>query len=163
MLMVREIPVGAVVVDVREYMEFASGHIEGAQLVPLGDVENVASAWSREQALVLVCKGGMRAERARQRLAAMGFVDLSVLDGGMDRWQAERRPVIKENRQPWSMERQVRIAAGTLVLVTMALALMVSRLWLMGTALVGAGFVFAGVSNICMMASLLGKLPWNRA
>jgi len=47
--------------------------------------------------------------------------------------------------------------------VTLALALTVSKLWLIGTGFVGAGLVFAGVSNICMMASLLGKLPWNRA
>jgi rhodanese-related sulfurtransferase len=163
MLMVREIPVGAVVLDVREYVEFATGHIEGARLAPLGEMERAAGSWPREQALVLVCKGGMRAERARQRLVAMGFADLSVLDGGMDRWQAEGRPVVTEIRQPWSMERQVRIAAGTLVLVTMALALTVSKLWLIGTTFVGSGLVFAGVSNICMMASVLGKLPWNRA
>lgn len=162
-MMVKEIPADAAVVDVREYVEFAAGHIEGARLVPLGDVEKTARAWSREQALVLVCKGGARAERARQRLAAMGFAELSVLDGGMDQWLAEGRPVVTENRQPWSMERQVRIVAGTLVLITMALALTVSRFWLIGTALVGAGLVFAGVSNICMMASLLGKLPWNQA
>jgi hypothetical protein len=57
----------------------------------------------------------------------------------------------------------VRIAAGSLVLITLALALTVSKLWLIGTSLVGAGLVFAGVSDICVMASVLGKLPWNRA
>jgi rhodanese-related sulfurtransferase len=160
---VREIPVGATVIDVREYVEFAAGHIVGAKLAPLAEIGKAAPAWPREQELVLVCKGGVRAERARQRLAAMGFAGLSVLEGGMDRWQAEGRPIITEIRQPWSMERQVRIVAGTLVLVTLTLALTTSKLWLMGTAFVGAGLAFAGVSNICMMASLLGKLPWNRA
>jgi len=163
MSMVNEVPANAMVVDVREYVEFAAGHIKGAQLAPLGDVEKVASAWPREQALVLVCKGGVRAERARQRLTAMGFAELLVLRGGMDSWVSEGRPVVTESRQPWSMERQVRIAAGTLVLVTLVLAVTLSKLWLIGTTFVGAGLVFAGVSNICMMASLLGKLPWNRA
>ena len=163
MAKVREIPAGAVIVDVREYVEFAAGHIDGARLVPLGQVEKMADAWPREQALVLVCKAGGRAERARQRLAARGFAELMVLEGGMDLWRAEGRPVVTEKRQPWSMERQVRIVAGSLVLVTLALALTVSKLWLIGTGFVGAGLVFAGVSNICMMASLLGKLPWNRA
>lgn len=160
---VREIPRGAVVVDVREYPEFAAGHIEGARLAPLGQVEQMAEAWSREEALVLVCKAGGRAEQARQRLAAMGFAELMVLDGGMVRWRVEGRPVVKEARQPWSLERQVRIAAGLLVLVTLSLGLVVSKLWLIGTGFVGAGLVFAGVSDICMMASLLGRLPWNRA
>jgi rhodanese-related sulfurtransferase len=160
---VQEIPADAVVVDVREYVEFASGHIEGARLAPLGDVEEVAEVWSRNQALVLVCKAGGRAERARQRLAAKGFEELMVLEGGMDRWKIEGRSIVKERRQPWAIERQVRIAAGSLVLITLALALTVSKLWLIGTSLVGAGLVFAGVSDICVMASVLGKLPWNRA
>jgi rhodanese-related sulfurtransferase len=163
MAMVQEIPGGAVVVDVREYVEFAAGHIDGARLAPLGKVECMAEVWPREQTLVLVCKAGGRAEQARRRLAAMGFADLAVLEGGMDRWSREGRPVVKERRQPWALERQVRIAAGSLVLITLALAMVVSKLWLIATGLVGGGLVFAGVSNICMMASVLGRLPWNRA
>jgi rhodanese-related sulfurtransferase len=160
---VREIPADAVVVDVREYVEFASGHIEGAQLAPLSKVECMAEVWPREQTLVLVCKAGGRAERAKLRLAGMGFEALMVLEGGMDRWRLEGRPVVTEKRQPWALERQVRIAAGSLVLITLALAVAVSKLWLIGTGFVGAGLVFAGVSNICMMATVLGRLPWNRA
>ncbi|HEX7158690.1 MAG TPA: rhodanese-like domain-containing protein [Edaphobacter sp.] len=163
MAKVREVPQGAVIVDVREYPEFAAGYIEGARLAPLGKVAQMAEAWPREQALVLVCKAGGRAEQARQQLGAMGFTKLTVLEGGMDRWRAEGRPMIKAARQPWAMERQVRIVAGLLVLLTVTLALTVSKLWLIGTGLVGAGLVFAGVSNTCMMASVLGLLPWNRA
>jgi rhodanese-related sulfurtransferase len=92
----------------------------------------------------------------------MGFETLMVLEGGMDRWRLEGRPVVTEKRQPWALERQVRIAAGSLVLITLALAVAVSKLWLIGTGFVGAGLVFAGVSNICMMATVLGRLPWNR-
>src|SRR5579871_6225127 len=101
---VREIPQNVVIVDVREYPEFASGHIEGAQLVPLGEVERMTEGWAREQAMVLVCKAGGRAEQARRRLAAKGFSELMVLEGGMDRWRAEGRPVVTAKRQPWAME-----------------------------------------------------------
>lgn len=162
MASVREIPLGAVIVDVREYPEFASAHIEGARLAPLGKVEQTAEAWPREQAMVLVCKSGGRAEQARRRLASKGFFELMVLEGGMDRWRAEGRAVVTEKRQPWAMERQVRIGAGLLVILTLSLGLAESKLWLIGTGLVGAGLVFAGVSNTCMMASVLGRLPWNR-
>jgi rhodanese-related sulfurtransferase len=160
---VNDIQQGSLIVDVREYPEFASGHIEGARLAPLGRVEQMAEPWRREEALVLVCKAGARAEQARQRLAAMGFAELMVLEGGMDRWRAEGRPVVMAARQPWAMERQVRTAAGLLVLATLSLALAVSKLWLTGTGLIGAGLVFAGVSNTCMMAQVLGRMPWNRA
>lgn len=157
-----EIPAGAVVVDVREYPEYAAGHVEGARLAPLGSLERVVESWSRDEALVLVCKAGGRAEKARQQLAAKGFSNLMVFDGGMDRWRAAGLAVVKEAHQPWSLERQVRIVAGGLVLVTLWLGLSVSKMWLIGTGSVGAGLVFAGVSDICMMASLLGWLPWNR-
>jgi rhodanese-related sulfurtransferase len=161
-MMVNDIPQGSVIVDVREYPEFASGHIEGARLAPLGQVGRTAAAWSREESLVLVCKAGGRAEQARRRLVAMGFTDLMVLEGGMDRWRAEGRPVAIAARQPWAMERQVRTAAGLLVLVTLSLAFAMSKLWLIGTGLIGAGLVFAGLSNTCMMAHVLGRMPWNR-
>jgi rhodanese-related sulfurtransferase len=160
---VNDIPQDSVIVDVREYPEFASGHIEGARLAPLGKVTQMAAAWPREEALVLVCKAGGRAEQARRLLAAMGFAELMVLEGGMDRWRAEGRPVVEAAHQPWAMERQVRTAAGLLVLATLSLALAVSKLWLIGTGLIGGGLVFAGVSNTCMMAHVLGRMPWNRA
>jgi hypothetical protein len=66
-------------------------------------------------------------------------------------------------RRPWSMERQVRTTSGALILVTLVLAYTVSQYFLLGTAFVGAGLVFAGVSDTCMMASVLAKFPWNRA
>src|SRR5215469_3475085 len=163
MAKVREVPQGAVIVDVREYPEFAAGYIEGARLAPLSKVREMAEGWPRAEKLVLVCKAGARAEQARKRLASLGFAELMVMEGGMDQWHAEGRPVITAKRQPWAMDRQVRIAAGLLVLMTLSLALAVSQLWLIGTGLVGAGLVFAGASNTCMMASMLGRLPWNRA
>jgi hypothetical protein len=60
------------------------------------------------------------------------------------------------------MERQVRTAAGSLILISLALARSVSHTFLFATAFVGVGLVFAGVSNTCLMASILGRLPWNR-
>jgi rhodanese-related sulfurtransferase len=148
-------------IDVREYPEFASEHIEGSLLVPLGSLSRVSSTWNRTEPLTLVCKSGQRSEQARKQLAAAGFTSLSVIEGGVDGWRAAGRPLISVERPPWSMERQVRITAGSLVLVTLTLSLF-SRYFLLGTAFVGAGLVFAGVSNTCMMASLLARLPWNR-
>ena len=150
------------VIDVREFPEFAAGHIAGAELVPLSTVAERCEAWDREGELVLVCRSGRRAEQARQELAARGFKRLRVLEGGIERWSAQGKPLESVERRPWSMERQVRVVAGSLVLLTMLLAWTVSRWFLAGTAFVGAGLVFAGVSDICMMATALGRLPWNR-
>ncbi len=143
------------VIDVREYPEFASGHIEGSRLVPLGSLGRASATWDRAEPLTLVCKSGRRAEQARQQLAAKGFSSLHVLEGGVDAWRAAGKPLVSIERRPWSMERQVRTTAGSLVLLTLALGCFVSRYFLLGTAFVGAGLVLAGVSDTCMMASLL--------
>ena len=149
-------------IDVREYPEFASGHIAGSQLVPLGQLGNASSTWNRSESFTLVCKSGRRAGQAKQLLEAAGFTSLTVLDGGVDGWQAAGKPLTVVERRPWSLERQVRAAAGSLILVTMALAYFVSPYFFFATGFVGAGLLFAAISDTCMMGWLLARLPWNR-
>jgi 3-mercaptopyruvate sulfurtransferase SseA len=86
---------------------------------------------------------------------------LKVLDGGVQAWSSAGKPLTVAANRPWSMERQVRVTAGSLVLVFCALGLLASEKFFIGAALIGAGLVFAGVSNTCMMASVLGRMPWN--
>jgi rhodanese-related sulfurtransferase len=148
-------------IDVREYPEFAEGHIKGSELVPLGTLNKASESWDRSEPLTLICRSGQRAERARQTLAEKGFTTLTVLDGGVQAWTASGKPLTVAANKPWSMERQVRITAGLLVLAFCALGLLVSNKFFIGAAGIGAGLVFAGVSNTCMMASALGRMPWN--
>ena len=150
-------------VDVREYPEFAAGFIRGAQLVPLSQVAVRASAWPKDAPLVMICKSGRRATLAAEKLDTMGFSNVSVLNGGVDAWREQGLTLQTAARRPWALERQVRVTAGTLVVIFSVLALVVSLKFLAGAAFVGAGLIFAGVSNTCIMGSLLGKMPWNRA
>ena len=61
-----------------------------------------------------------------------------------------------------SLERQVRIAAGSLVLLGVALGLLVHPAFIGLAAFVGAGLVFAGVTDWCGMGLLLARMPWNQ-
>jgi rhodanese-related sulfurtransferase len=149
-------------IDVREYPEYAAAHIGGTKLYPLSSVKAASEAWDKDEPLTVVCKSGGRAAIAREELMAKGFAHVTVLEGGIDRWRAEGRPLVTVERAPWSLERQVRVVAGSLILLTLALAFGVSQWFLAATAFVGAGLVFAGVSDICMMATVLGAMPWNR-
>lgn len=148
-------------IDVREYPEFAEGHIEGSELVPLGTLDKASEAWDRSAPLTLVCRSGRRAEEARQILNGKGFTTLGVLDGGVQAWTNSGKPLTAAQNKPWSMERQVRVTAGTLVLTFFGLGLLTSKKFFIGAGLVGAGLVYAGVSDNCMMASVLGRMPWN--
>ena len=148
-------------IDVREYPEFAAGHIKGSELVPLGTLNTASEGWNRSEPLTLVCGSGRRAEQARQTLAGKGFQSLSVLEGGVGAWSRDGKPLTVAANKPWSMERQVRVTAGSLVLTFFGLGLLTSKKLFVGAALVGAGLVYAGVSDNCMMASVLGRMPWN--
>ena len=64
--------------------------------------------------------------------------------------------------KPISLMRQVQITAGLLVVLGAALASLVSPWFILLSGFVGAGLVFAGVTDTCMMARMLSKLPYNQ-
>ncbi|OII61240.1 sulfurtransferase [Streptomyces sp. CC53] len=148
--------------DVRTSGEFQTGHIPGAYNVPLDTLrEHRAELRAHlDEDVVLICRSGARAAQAEQVLAEAGLPNLRVLDGGMTAWEAAGAPV---NRGPerWDMERQVRLIAGSVVLLTGLVGVFVPGAHLIGTA-IGAGLTFAALSNTCAMGMLLAKLPYNR-
>lgn len=149
--------------DVRTPGEFESAHIRGAYNVPLDTLgEHAADIRAHvDRPVVLVCQSGARARRAEEALRISGMPNLHVLDGGVNGWMAAGRPV-QRGRERISLERQVRIAAGSLVAVGALLALTVSPLFALLPAFVGSGLVFAGVTDTCAMGLLLARLPYNR-
>lgn len=149
-------------VDVRTPAEHAAAHIRGSYNVPLDELpEHAAEIRQLTTPLVLVCQSGSRARRAESLLAGAGVPQLHVLDGGVQAWRAAGLPVV-EGRGPISLERQVRIAAGSLAAGGGLLALFVHPLFAAIPAIVGSGLVFAGVTDTCGMAMVLAKLPYNR-
>lgn len=156
---------GVRLIDVRTPGEFATGHIAGSYNVPL-PVLGEHQAELREhgaEPVVLICQSGRRATAAEEQLRAAGFESMRVLDGGMVAWQAAGHPVAVVQAQglPWTIERQVRLVAGAIV----ALSIVASVVWPPARFLagaIGAGLVFAAVSNTCTMGALLARLPYNR-
>jgi rhodanese-related sulfurtransferase len=148
------------VIDVREPMEYASGHIAGSLNVPLA---RITAADLPSGPLVLVCHSGNRSSQALNRLLQIGHPHpLADLEGGIPAWQQAGQPVRKLNNAPLPLMRQVQIAAGSLVLLGVILSQVVAPGWIWLSGFVGAGLVFAGVSGFCGMARLLAVMPWNR-
>lgn len=77
------------IVDVRQPDEFAQGHIAGAVLMPLGDLEATYSKLPKTAKLVVYCRSGHRSAQAVQILQSHGFKDIASLDGGFIAWQAK--------------------------------------------------------------------------
>ncbi len=148
-------------VDVRSASEFAAGHIPGTVNVPMEQVERRVADFDMDSQVVLICKSGIRANMVRGWLESK-VPHLSVLEGGTDAWVGVGLPLVHSQKARWSLERQVRLGAGVLVLMSVVLAVWVNLAWLGMTAFVGAGLTFAGVTDICGMGILLAKAPWNR-
>lgn len=152
----------ALFLDVRTPAEFEDAHIDGAVLHPVTELKpsEVQAALQGKSCCVVVCGSGGRATKAAQQLAAANIAGLRVLEGGMKAWRAQGLPVV-EGKKTISIERQVRIGAGSLVVLGSLLALLVNPAWIALSAFVGAGLVFAGVTDTCGMALVLARMPWN--
>jgi len=153
----------ALLLDVRTPAEFEEMHIAGSVLRPLAglDADEIARLATDKESCVLICRSGGRASQAAKRLESAGLPSLRVLEGGVRAWEAAGLP-LNRGRKSMSLERQVRIAAGSLVLVGALLALLVHPAWMALAAFVGAGLVFAGVTDTCGLALLIARMPWNR-
>jgi rhodanese-related sulfurtransferase len=148
------------VIDVREPMEYASGHINGSLNIPLA---RIAQADLPRGPLVLVCQSGNRSAKAMHQLLQQGHPHpVADLLGGMPAWQQAGFEVRKLKGAPLPLMRQVQIAAGSLVLLGVILSQTVAPGWIWLSGFVGAGLTFAGISGFCGMARLLAAMPWNQ-
>ena len=160
-----EASTGALLLDVRSPAEFRSGRVQGAVNLPLENVNATtvhALLQGREQATVLLlCASGGRARTAAQRLAASGLKTL-VVQGGTNSCAQAGLPMDKDAGGMISVERQVRIAAGLLVATGVVLGTWVHPGFYGLSGFIGAGLVFAGVTDWCGMGLLLARAPWNK-
>jgi rhodanese-related sulfurtransferase len=152
------------VLDVRTPGEYATGHIPGAHNVPLDRLREAVPVLQRagHPELLIVCASGARSERARAELTAAG-IEAAHLTGGTSAWVSEGHALDGPSgaRNVWPMERQVRLAAGALVVLGLAAGRRTPKARLLAGA-IGSGLVFSAVTNTCGMAAVLGKLPHNR-
>ena len=73
-------------IDVREPFEFEIARIDGAKLIPLGEIPEHADKLHREQTFVVHCHSGRRSAQAVRLLKQRGFVRVYNLEGGIDAW-----------------------------------------------------------------------------
>jgi rhodanese-related sulfurtransferase len=149
--------------DVRTPLEHREVHLPPARLIPVDELD--AEALVRQEGpgceVVVICRSGARAKKAAEKLAAAGMTRVSVLEGGMQAWGEAGLPA-NRGAKVMSLERQVRIAAGLLVVTGAVLGTWVHPGFYGLSAFVGAGLVFAGITDWCGMGLLLAKAPWNQ-
>jgi rhodanese-related sulfurtransferase len=153
----------AVLIDVREPDEHARERIAGARPAPLSTFERQGLSAEPGKTFVFHCNSGNRTTQAAELLLHAAGGEAYQLAGGLQAWKRAGLPVISDARAPLPIMRQVQIAAGSMVLLGIVLATLVSPWFMALAAFVGAGLVVAGITGFCGMANLLLHMPWNRS
>ncbi len=152
-------------IDVRTPVEFREVHVAFARNVPLDQLDPQAVIQARSglvnDPLYFVCRSGGRSQQACDKFEKAGFTNVVNVEGGTPACETAGVAVVR-GKKAMSLERQVRIAAGSLVLVGVILAYTVHPYLIGISAFVGAGLVFAGITDTCGMGMILARMPWNQ-
>ena len=152
-------------IDVRSPAEYRSVRVQGAVNLPLNSItcDDVKKLIGDKQnpAVILLCGKGGRARKAAEILQAGSF-NLLVVEGGTNACVEANLPIEKGSSSTISIERQVRIGAGSIVCIGLALGHFVNPNFYFLSAFIGAGLIFAGVTDWCGMGLLIAKAPWNK-
>jgi rhodanese-related sulfurtransferase len=152
----------ALLIDVREPSEYAAEHIPDAQLLPLSTFDPARVPQEAGKKVVLHCVMGKRSEQAGQKLLDAGFTTVYNFRGGVQAWKDAGYTTTRGQQAPLSLQRQVQIVSGSLVLLGTLLGVLGSPWFLLLSGAVGIGLVYAGVSGTCGMATLLARVPYNQ-
>lgn len=147
-------------IDVRTPAEFEEVHVRGARNVPLDRLDPSAFA-DKEKSIYVICRSGGRGKKACDQLHASGNLLVCNVEGGTLACEQAGLPLVR-GRKIMSLERQVRIAAGGIAFIGALLALLVDPLFAGIPAFIGAGLVFAGITDTCGMGMLIARMPWNQ-
>lgn len=85
---------GAFLLDVREQSEWNTAHIQGAVLIPLGQLSSRVSEIPTDRDVLIICHSGNRSAQARDQLRAASYLNTTSIDGGMTAWIAAGLPVV---------------------------------------------------------------------
>ncbi|MES9863497.1 MAG: rhodanese-like domain-containing protein [Candidatus Thiodiazotropha sp. LLP2] len=150
--------------DVRTGVEYRSGHIPGAKLLTLDEIliQQLGNPKQRDHApIYITCQSGFRAQQAVEKLYQHGYKNPVLVEGGTEDWEKVGLPM-KRCGKVISLERQVQIAIGSLLLMKVFFGFTLHELFFLAGALIGVGLITAGVTRWCGLARLIAILPWNR-
>jgi rhodanese-related sulfurtransferase len=151
-------------IDVRTPLEYREVHVDCTCNLPLDTLDPAKVMMNRhspgDAPLYVICRSGGRAKQACEKFITAGFPNVVNVEGGTLACIEAGLPVVR-GKKVFSLERQVRIAAGLMVFVGVVLGWFLHYGFYGLSAFVGLGLIFAGVTDSCPMALLIAKMPWN--
>ena len=153
-------------IDVRTPAEFEGIHVPGACSMPLDTLDCAAALAKHNKTknsapIYLLCHSGIRAKKAAEKFAAIGFEDCVVIDGGTQAWAGAGFPVERGERQVLPLDRQMQLSIGLIVLAGVLLSQFANPAWIWLSGFAGCGLIFAGLTGICPLRIVIAQMPWN--
>lgn len=155
------------ILDVRTPAEVNTEALKNCIHIPLHELtaerlENELIKRNQQASTVyLLCQSGKRAEAAANQLHGKIAQNICILEGGMNAVKQANIPLQVAANPVMSLERQVRIAAGSLVMIGVGLGYLIHPGFYGLAGFVGAGLTFAGITDTCAMGMLIARMPWN--
>ena len=152
------------VIDVRTPAEFQSVHLTVARNLPLDKLDPAAIQAARSdrarEPLYIVCRSGARGKQACERFIAAGYSRVINVEGGTSACEKAGIPVVK-GKMSMPINCQVQAIVGTLVVAGSLLSYL-NPAWTWLAALMGAGLLYSGLTDSCVMGMFLSRMPWNQ-
>ncbi|MFN4150095.1 MAG: rhodanese-like domain-containing protein [Candidatus Sericytochromatia bacterium] len=151
-----------IAIDVRTKGEFRGTNISNVKNIPLDEIKKHSQELKKYDKVYISCHNGSRTEEACKKLSKEGVSTIPV-DGGIVAWRKAGYPVnSSSDREMISIQRQVQITVGSLIILGFVLSNAINPSFIYISVAMGVGLLFTGISGSCMMASVLGKMPWNK-
>ena len=156
------------ILDVRTAAEVNAASLPDCLHIPLHELtaerlqREIAAKGKNGAQIFLLCQAGRRAEMAAEQLQGKVNAELVIIEGGMNAVKQSNIQLAKKGKNVIPLERQIRIAAGLLVVSGVVLGAWVNPGFYALSGIVGAGLTFAGITDICPMGMLIAKAPWNK-
>lgn len=148
-----------IIIDVRELFEHQSCKIKGSILMPSSSFDEATMPDANKKKIVIHCKSGRRSSMV---ISKMKNRDCYNLEGGIDAWIAQRFDVERSSKECLSLDRQVQLTIGTILVLSFLLTYFININFVFITLLIGCGLSFAGLTGFCGLAIVLAKAPWNK-
>ncbi len=152
-------------VDVREFAEHEEEHIENSKLFPTSEIteEKIKELIkeTKDKEIILYCKSGMRSQNALNKFLCCNVENVCILKGGIDSWKSQNFNT-KKKASIISLDRQVQLVLGILILLFSLLSIFISKIFLIFLIFISCGLIFAGSTGKCGLAILLARMPFNK-
>ncbi|WP_395338031.1 rhodanese-like domain-containing protein [Ningiella sp. W23] len=155
-------------VDVREAIEFAGGHIPDSELHPVSHISTDAIKMDKD-AVIVYCQKGVRGAKACKKICAMmeqtidtpRKIEVFNLSGGIEAWESDGLDIVRLKTKVLPLQRQVQLAIGLLLLLFSAMSIFVNHAFVWAIVFMSVGLIIAGISGFCGLARLVAMMPWN--